>query len=272
MNNVGINTSAFANVVTPFSPLGKQAVGLENAEAKQNVFAPIEQADANSAAFNGETETEQTDESRERSDNTQQRVTEREEKQQQEQQRQDQETIRKLAARDREVRAHEQAHASVGGQYAGTPSFSFQRGPDGVNYAVGGEVSISVPSGGDPLQTLKAAEQVARAALAPADPSPQDRRVAAAAASQALESRAEIANQRVEEQRAERQDEAQAQRETDAQKQSSLETQNPQEARDQRLEELRASSLRTSQLNGQLITADSLQRGHNVGSVLDQLA
>jgi len=103
----------------------------------------------------------------------------------------DQKAIRNLAATDRRVRAHEQAHASVGGSLAGAPSFTFTTGPNGVRYAVGGEVSIDtsgVP--GNPQATLKKAEQVARAALAPADPSSTDQRVAASA--QALASKARL--------------------------------------------------------------------------------
>ena len=57
---------------------------------------------------------------------------------------QEQQQVRELSARDREVRAHEEAHANVGGRYAGSPTYSFQRGPDGKQYAVGGEVSIDV--------------------------------------------------------------------------------------------------------------------------------
>ena len=48
-----------------------------------------------------------------------------------------------LRARDAEVRAHEQAHLAAAGPYAnGAPTFEFQTGPDGWQYAVGGEVSI----------------------------------------------------------------------------------------------------------------------------------
>ena len=84
--------------------------------------------------------------------------------------------------RDREVRAHEAAHASVGGIYAGAPSYSFARGPDGKNYAVSGEVSIDVsPVAGNPQATIDKAQIVRRAALAPAQPSSQDRAVASAA-------------------------------------------------------------------------------------------
>lgn len=104
--------------------------------------------------------------------------------------------IQQLAARDREVRAHEQAHSAVGGDIAGSPSYTYKRGPDGVLYAVGGEVSISVSEvPNNPQATLRKAEKVQRAALAPADPSPQDRRVAALAARMAAQARAELAAQ-----------------------------------------------------------------------------
>lgn len=110
------------------------------------------------------------------------------------QQREDQAIIRNLAAIDRRVKAHEQAHASVGGVYAGSASFTYQTGPNGVRYAVGGEVPIdtsAVP--GNPQATLRKAEQVTRAALAPADPSSTDRQVASSAQALASKARFEIA-------------------------------------------------------------------------------
>lgn len=103
--------------------------------------------------------------------------------------------IRELAARDREVRAHEQAHMSVGGQHAGSVSFTYERGPDGRMYAVGGEVPIdTAPVVGDPQATIDKMEQVRRAALAPAEPSAQDRSVAAQAAQLIAQARAELAS------------------------------------------------------------------------------
>lgn len=87
-------------------------------------------------------------------------------------QRQQQLEITELAQRDREVRTHEQAHAAVGGQYAGAPTYSFKRGPDGQRYAVSGEVSIdTAPVPNDPAATLRKMEIVLRAALAPVEPS-----------------------------------------------------------------------------------------------------
>ncbi|PKM31521.1 MAG: hypothetical protein CVV08_14770 [Gammaproteobacteria bacterium HGW-Gammaproteobacteria-12] len=115
-------------------------------------------------------------------------------------QRQQQLEIADLVQRDREVRTHEQAHAAVGGQYAGAPTYSFKRGPDGQRYAVSGEVSIdTAPVPNDPEATLRKMEIVLRAALAPIEPSPQDLRVAALAQAQAAQARVELAEQRREE-------------------------------------------------------------------------
>lgn len=100
--------------------------------------------------------------------------------------------VAKLKAIDARVRAHERAHAAVGGQYAGAPSYGYTRGPDGQAYATSGEVSIDISAENDPEATLQKAAQVAAAALAPADPSGQDRAVAAAAAALRLEALAQI--------------------------------------------------------------------------------
>lgn len=100
--------------------------------------------------------------------------------------------VAKLKATDAKVRAHERAHAAVGGQYAGAPSYSYTRGPDGQMYATSGEVSIDISAENDPQATLQKAAQVAAAALAPADPSGADRAVAAAAQKLRLQALAEI--------------------------------------------------------------------------------
>lgn len=109
------------------------------------------------------------------------------------QQRLEQRQIAELLGRDREVRAHEQAHAAVGGRFANAPSYSYSRGPDGRRYALGGEVGIDVgvvPNA--PAATLRKMEVVLRAALAPAEPSAQDLRVAAQARAQMVQARAEL--------------------------------------------------------------------------------
>lgn len=105
-----------------------------------------------------------------------------------------QQIVQELSARDREVRQHEMAHKAAGAGITGAVAYSYERGPDGRMYAVGGEVSIdtsAVP--GDPEATLEKAEKIIRAALAPAEPSAQDYRVAAQARAMAAEARAELA-------------------------------------------------------------------------------
>lgn len=98
--------------------------------------------------------------------------------------------LSRLAATDRKVRAHEQAHQAAGAGLAGGASYQYQRGPDGRQYAVAGEVSIDLTPGRTPDETVARARQVQAAALAPADPSAQDRAVAARAARMELEARA----------------------------------------------------------------------------------
>jgi len=108
----------------------------------------------------------------------------------------EQQQIDQLKNRDTEVVAHEKAHASAGGQYAGSPSYSYETGPDGVKYAVSGEVSINTSKvANDPQATLIKAQQIRRAALAPAQPSAQDRSVAATADRLATQARQEILSQ-----------------------------------------------------------------------------
>lgn len=110
----------------------------------------------------------------------------------------EQEQVKELSDRDREVRAHEQAHVAAAGPYArGGPSYEYQRGPDGKRYAIGGEVQIDTsPVANDPEATIRKAQVVKRAALAPAEPSDQDRRVAAEAVQMEMQARQEMTEQR----------------------------------------------------------------------------
>ena len=89
----------------------------------------------------------------------------------------------RLAATDRHLRAHEQAHLAAAGQYStGGPSYTYTVGPDGQRYAVAGEVGLDVsPEPSDPEKTIEKARAIEAAANAPADPSSQDRMVAAIA-------------------------------------------------------------------------------------------
>ncbi len=108
--------------------------------------------------------------------------------------------ILQLASADRRVRAHEAAHSAAGGQYAGGPSYSYKQGPDGKRYAVAGEVPIDIsPVSGDPEASIQKARVVRAAALAPADPSPQDRQVAAAAMRMEMKAQSDLQAMRREE-------------------------------------------------------------------------
>jgi len=102
-----------------------------------------------------------------------------------------------LQASDTKVRAHESAHLSAAaGIAAGGASFTYERGPDGRMYAVAGEVPISVSEGKDPQDTLEKMRQVEAAAMAPADPSPQDHAVAASARSGELKALMDLQKER----------------------------------------------------------------------------
>lgn len=90
--------------------------------------------------------------------------------------------LQELKQRDLEVRSHEQAHLAAAGQYArGGASFTYQKGPDGASYAVGGEVGIDIGKERTPEATIIKMQIIKRAALAPASPSGADRSIAAAA-------------------------------------------------------------------------------------------
>lgn len=182
----------FGSAITTFSPLGQEAVGEENVESKSTPFKAVEEL-AESAHIESRVASERTNDLSVTTNEQDQRAFQKRDVDAKQLQ-QDQQLIQRLAARDREVRAHEQAHSSVGGQLSGSPSYEFQRGPDGVSYAVGGEVSISTGSiPNDPEATIAKAQQIQRAALAPADPSAQDRAVAAGGASLELQAVAQLA-------------------------------------------------------------------------------
>ncbi|WP_247892332.1 putative metalloprotease CJM1_0395 family protein [Azospirillum sp. Sh1] len=102
-----------------------------------------------------------------------------------------QQQVQKLKQADTSVRQHEAAHQAAGGSNAGGASFTFTRGPDGKNYATAGEVPIDVSPESEPAATVAKMEQVKAAALAPADPSPQDLRVAAQADAAKLQAQSE---------------------------------------------------------------------------------
>ena len=103
----------------------------------------------------------------------------------------DKQLVTRLAARDTAVRAHEAAHQAAASGLGGGASFTYETGPDGRNYAVGGEVPVSLRPGRTPDETIANAQTVRSAALAPADPSAQDLAVAAEASQMEAEARQE---------------------------------------------------------------------------------
>lgn len=108
----------------------------------------------------------------------------------------EQRQLRELQQRDREVRAHEQAHVAAGGSLVIRGAvFEYETGPDGQRYAVGGEVTIDTSPGRTPQETVTKAQRIIATALAPMDPSPQDRRVASDAQRMSAEARIEVARE-----------------------------------------------------------------------------
>jgi hypothetical protein len=99
--------------------------------------------------------------------------------------------VERLQKRDAEVRAHEAAHQAAAGAAGGAASFTYTTGPDGRSYAVSGEVHVQMATGRTPEETIRNAQRLRSAALAPADPSAQDRAVAAEAAAMEMAARAQ---------------------------------------------------------------------------------
>jgi len=104
------------------------------------------------------------------------------------------EMVFELQARDAEVRAHEAAHQS-GGAATGGATYTYQIGPDGKMYAIGGEVSISFGSGSTPQETIANAQAVIASALAPANPSGQDMAVASSAMVMMMKAQQQLAQE-----------------------------------------------------------------------------
>jgi len=143
----------------------------ENNQEKKNTKEPINSADGAEEQTNSINAEEQT------------RAQELEQER----------VINQLKSRDQEVRSHEAAHASVGGSVTGSPNFSYEQGPDGKRYAVGGEVSVDLSSvKGDPKATIAKMQKVHAAALAPVHPSIQDTQVASTAAHIILQAQSEL--------------------------------------------------------------------------------
>ena len=106
---------------------------------------------------------------------------------------QEKQKLAKLKITDAEVKRHENAHkAMAAGLQTSGPNYEYETGPDGKKYAVAGDVNISYQKSSDPEVNLKNAQKLKAAALAPADPSAQDRSVARKADMEIAKAKQEI--------------------------------------------------------------------------------
>lgn len=105
--------------------------------------------------------------------------------------------LESLKKQDRSVRAHEMAHIGAsGGLVKGGPNYKYKTGPDGKRYAIAGDVQIDTSPENDPRKTIAKAEKIIRSALAPADPSSQDRKVASDAQAMKQEALKELGKEK----------------------------------------------------------------------------
>lgn len=274
--------STSANTVAPYAPLGRQPVGLESTELKSSTLKALEESAGSAAGQNRRAPEDRPNEQGEqiRLNNGQAAVRDRSSQSEadpneKERLAKQQKQIDELAAIDRAVRAHEQAHSSAAGRYAGATTYTFVRGPDGISYAVGGEVSIdSSPIPNDPEATIRKAQQIRMAANAPADPSSQDRRVAAQAASLENEARVQLAAQRATEIQQEQQESdgkisaQKSEAKEQASEEEALRSEIKREAEKQRLELDRSNQERTEILaKSAQTTFDISRRLVEIGAV-----
>jgi len=81
--------------------------------------------------------------------------------------------VEKFRSKDAEIRTHEQAHASIG--HTTTPiSYSYQQGPDGKMYAIGGSVRFDTSIPDDPKAAAFKLDMLQKAASGPAQMSGAD--------------------------------------------------------------------------------------------------
>lgn len=162
------NISSAANVFSAFSESGKGSyIAGQEMENKKRFFD-----DSLEISGKGKATADNADKLKNTQDEKQKGELSEEEKK----------VVEALKQRDDEVRRHEQAHLSAGaGLVRGGASYSYQVGPDGKQYAIGGEVQIDISPEKDPAATIRKMQQVRNTALAPSDPSGQDRAVAAMA-------------------------------------------------------------------------------------------
>jgi len=111
----------------------------------------------------------------------------------------DKRKVDELKKIDRHVHVHEEAHLNAAGGYArGGANYDYVTGPDGKRYANAGHVNLDTSPEREPEATIRKADIIRRAALAPSDPSPSDRQIAADAVKMGQKAQTELARQRQE--------------------------------------------------------------------------
>ena len=85
--------------------------------------------------------------------------------------------------------------AATSDTLSGGASFTYQKGPDGIMYAIGGEVPVRIQTGSTPQESLTNLQGVVATALAPADPSPQDISIASKARVMMMKAQQELAQE-----------------------------------------------------------------------------
>lgn len=197
-------TQVFGDAKAQVSQVEDPAIA-SNPDDRQQVLADVftkndnqlEKQAQEEASQNQQAAAEQAKQQQSQAQSQAQQAQEQAKQAQEKAQAQQQQQVDSLKARDSEVKAHEHAHATVGGQYAQSPSFKYEKGADGQRYATDGEVQIDVSAvGGDPLATINKMKQVYAAAMAPVDPSSADIRVAAEALQKMNEAKVKLAEER----------------------------------------------------------------------------
>lgn len=88
--------------------------------------------------------------------------------------------LEKFKSTDRQIRSHEQVHATIG-QTTTPKSYNYAQGPEGKMYAVSGSVRLDTSIPQDPKAAQFKLDQIARAASGPADSSGGDNMIVTAA-------------------------------------------------------------------------------------------
>ncbi|WP_044419104.1 putative metalloprotease CJM1_0395 family protein [Halarcobacter anaerophilus] len=161
---IGNNTSTFGYSVDYFSRANAQQQAVSNDQGIEQDIRSVEKDEASNQTNNNQ---EQTNQSQTTQNSTE--LTSEEKSQ-----------LNELKAVDAKVRAHEAAHQS-GPAAVGGASYTYAKGPDGVMYAVAGEVPVQIETSSEPQETISNLQGVIATALAPADPSPQDISIASKA-------------------------------------------------------------------------------------------